>query len=52
MPGTGGGEGAVREGKLTEVSYSGNQANALIHLYRAEVGKMTAYRQRLDMTTN
>ena len=52
MPGTGGGEGAVREGKLTEVSYSSNQANALIHLYRAEVGKMTAYRQRLDMTTN
>lgn len=52
MPGTGGGEGAVREGKVTEVSYSSNQANALIHLYRAEVGKMTAYRQRLDMTTN
>ncbi|MDO4244835.1 MAG: DUF2270 domain-containing protein [Deinococcus sp.] len=52
MPGAGGGEGAVREGKLTEVSYSTNQANALIHLYRAEVGKMTAYRQRLDMTTN
>ncbi len=33
-------------------SYSSNEANALIHLYRAEVGKMTAYRQRLDMTTN
>jgi uncharacterized membrane protein len=32
--------------------YSVNTANALIHLYRAEVGKMTAYRQRLDMTTN
>lgn len=39
-------------GTLSEVSYSTNQANALIHLYRAEVGKMTAYRQRLDMTTN
>lgn len=52
MPGAGGGPGAVQEGGLTEVSYSGNQANALIHLYRAEVGKMTAYRQRLDMTTN
>lgn len=26
--------------------------NALIHLYRAEVGRMTAYRQRLDTTTN
>lgn len=37
---------------LTDVSYSTNTANALIHLYRAEVGKMTAYRQRLDMTTN
>lgn len=34
------------------ITYSTNQANALIHLYRAEVGKMTAYRQRLDMTTN
>jgi uncharacterized membrane protein len=29
-----------------------NQVNALIHLYRAEVGKMTAYRVRLDTTTN
>lgn len=52
MPGAGGGPGAAQAGGLTEVSYSGNQANALIHLYRAEVGKMTAYRQRLDMTTN
>ena len=26
--------------------------NALVHLYRAEVGRMTAYRQRLDTTTN
>jgi uncharacterized membrane protein len=25
---------------------------ALIHLYRAEVGRMTAYRSRLDTTTN
>lgn len=52
MPGKGGGQGAVAPEGLTEVSYSTNQANALIHLYRAEVGKMTAYRQRLDMTTN
>ncbi|THF84013.1 DUF2270 domain-containing protein [Deinococcus sp. KSM4-11] len=52
MPGTGGGIGALMPGGLTEVSYSTNSANALIHLYRAEVGKMTAYRQRLDMTTN
>ena len=39
-------------GALTDRDYSTNAANALIHLYRAEVGKMTAYRQRLDMTTN
>ncbi|WP_309572980.1 DUF2270 domain-containing protein [Deinococcus sp.] len=52
MPGKGGGVGALMPGGLTEVSYSTNSANALIHLYRAEVGKMTAYRQRLDMTTN
>ena len=25
---------------------------AVVHLYRAEVGRMTAYRQRLDTTTN
>ena len=53
MPGRGGGVGAVLPGGgLSEVSNSTNSANALIHLYRAEVGKMTAYRQRLDMTTN
>jgi uncharacterized membrane protein len=28
------------------------QLQALIHLYRAEVGRMAAYRQRLDTTTN
>jgi uncharacterized membrane protein len=37
---------------LMAAPYSTNEANALIHFYRAEVGKMTAYRQRLDMTTN
>lgn len=52
MPGAGGGAGAALAAGLTEVSYSTNTANALIHLYRAEVGKMTAWRQRLDMTTN
>jgi uncharacterized membrane protein len=31
---------------------SGNAVTALVHLYRAEVGRMTAYRQRLDTTTN
>src|SRR5919199_6466782 len=33
-------------------THSANTINALIHLYRAEVGRMTAYRQRLDTTTN
>ncbi|WP_052326767.1 DUF2270 domain-containing protein [Deinococcus peraridilitoris] len=37
---------------ITEASYSTNAANSLIHLYRAEVGRMTAYRGRLDTTTN
>lgn len=36
----------------TGLNYTTNTANALIHFYRAEVTKMTAYRQRLDMTTN
>jgi uncharacterized membrane protein len=31
---------------------STNAVNALIHLYRAEVGRMVTYRQRLDTTTN
>jgi uncharacterized membrane protein len=31
---------------------SAGQLQALIHLYRAEVGRMTTYRQRLDTTTN
>jgi uncharacterized membrane protein len=31
---------------------STNTVTALVHLYRAEVGRMTAYRQRLDTTTN
>jgi uncharacterized membrane protein len=29
-----------------------NAMTALVHLYRAEVARMTAYRQRLDTTTN
>jgi uncharacterized membrane protein len=52
MPGLRAGSGAVLDAGLSDLSYSTNTANALIHLYRAEVGKMTAYRQRLDMTTN
>jgi uncharacterized membrane protein len=31
---------------------SSNAITVLVHLYRAEVGRMTAYRQRLDTTTN
>src|SRR3954462_4604828 len=31
---------------------SATALNALAHLYRAEVGRMTTYRQRLDTTTN
>ena len=31
---------------------SAGALNALVHLYRAEVGRMTSYRQRLDTTTN
>jgi uncharacterized membrane protein len=29
-----------------------DQANAMIHLYRGELGRMTTYRTRLDTTTN
>lgn len=42
----------ARPGTLTATSYSGNAANALIHLYRGESYKMVSYRQRLDHTTN
>ena len=31
---------------------SAGALNAMVHLYRAEVGRMTSYRQRLDTTTN
>jgi uncharacterized membrane protein len=34
------------------VLQSANAVNALIHLYRGELGRMTAYRSRLDTTTN
>jgi uncharacterized membrane protein len=32
--------------------FDAGQMQALIHLYRAEVGRMVAFRQRLDTTTN
>ena len=44
---------AVRTAPIAKAtSRSPNAANALIHLYRAEMGRMTAYRARLDTTTN
>lgn len=35
-----------------ESRFGSNAANSLIHLYRAEVGRMVMYRVRLDTTTN
>ncbi len=43
---------AAAAGSPPSPGRSSNAINALIHLYRAEVGRMTAYRQRLDTTTN
>lgn len=37
---------------MGQEALSSNTLNALVHLYRAEVGRMTAYRQRLDTSTN
>src|SRR5215212_10300062 len=34
------------------VARSTNAVNALIHLYRGELGRMTAYRSRLDTSAN
>jgi uncharacterized membrane protein len=44
-------EGLVAAELSTE-PLSASALQALIHLYRAEVGRMTAYRQRLDTSTN
>src|SRR5438105_4252454 len=38
--------------KAPSPELSAGALNALVHFYRAEVGRMTAYRQRLDTTTN
>jgi uncharacterized membrane protein len=38
--------------KAPREELSASALNALVHFYRAEVGRMTAYRQRLDTTTN
>ena len=39
-------------GFSTPNSLSNTVVNALVHLYRAEVGRLTTYRVRLDTTTN
>jgi uncharacterized membrane protein len=36
----------------TNAARASNTLNALIHLYRGELGRMTAYRARLDTSTN
>src|SRR5438105_6056222 len=38
--------------KAPSPELSAGALNALVHFYRAEVSRMTAYRQRLDITTN
>ena len=38
--------------KAPSPELSAGALNALVHFYRAEVGRMTSYRQRLDTTTN
>src|SRR5438445_8033993 len=38
--------------KAPSPELSAGALNALVHFYRAEVGRMTTYRQRLDTTTN
>jgi len=50
--------GSLQEDRVTtspsppDLVMSANTTNSLIHLYRGEVGRMTAYRTRLDLTTN
>src|SRR5205823_11224381 len=43
---------AVGDARPRREPLSSNTVTAVVHLYRAEVGRMTAYRQRLDTTTN
>jgi uncharacterized membrane protein len=42
--------GSGAQGAVSELS--SNQLNGLIHLYRAEMGRLTAFRTRLDTTTS
>src|SRR5437588_6248289 len=43
---------AANGAEAAKHALSAGTLNALVHFYRAEVGRMTAYRQRLDTTTN
>jgi uncharacterized membrane protein len=43
---------AAVESAVPGVLEARDSTNALIHLYRGELGRMTTYRVRLDMTTN
>jgi uncharacterized membrane protein len=38
--------------RAAQPGFSTNQLNGLIHLYRAEMGRLTAFRTRLDTTTS
>ena len=42
----------VSDSATAHAPRSVNTVNGLIHLYRAEVGRLTAYRARMDTTTN
>lgn len=44
--------GSAAHDEATPGARSANQINALIHLYRAEMGRLTAFRTRLDTTTS
>ena len=41
-----------RASQTSPVTLNGGQETALIHLYRGELGRLTAYRRRLDTSTN
>lgn len=43
---------ALTANSTASAALSAGTLTALVHFYRAEVGRMTAYRQRLDTTTN
>src|SRR5690242_2518676 len=45
-------EAEAVHGETGRLLRSSNAINGLTHLYRGELGRMTAYRARLDTTTN